>query len=43
MSKNLKMFRNDLKQLDTGMIMYDALYRWTCDAQDEGHDWPTSK
>ena len=38
-----RMFRNDLKQLDAGMVMYDALYRWARDAQDEGHDWPTSK
>ena len=35
-----RMFRDDLKQLDAGMLLYDALYRWARDATDEKHDWP---
>ncbi len=38
-----RMYRDDLKQLEAGMVLYDALYRWARDAQSEGHDWPTSK
>jgi hypothetical protein len=30
---------DDLRQLDAGMIVYDALYRWCRDAADETHDW----
>ncbi len=35
-----RMYRDDLAQLDAGMGLYDAFYRWARDAQDEGHDWP---
>ncbi len=35
-----RMFRDDTQQLDAGMMVYDALYRWARDGQDEGHDWP---
>ena len=35
-----RMFRDDDAQLDAGMLLYDALYRWARDGQDEGHDWP---
>ncbi len=38
-----RMHRDDLQQLDAGMVMYDALFRWARDAQDETHDWPASK
>jgi len=39
-----RMHRDDLEQLDAGMMLYDAFYRWARDATDEGHDWPaTSK
>lgn len=31
--------RDDLAQLDAGMTVYDALYRWARDAKDETHDW----
>ncbi|MEP3276539.1 MAG: sulfurtransferase/chromate resistance protein [Stappiaceae bacterium] len=37
-----RMYRNDLNQLDAGMHIYDAFYRWARDATDEGHDWPAS-
>lgn len=32
-------YSDDLEQLDAGMIVYDAFYRWCRDAQDETHDW----
>ncbi len=35
-----RMFREDTAQLDAGMIIYDALYRWARDGQNESHDWP---
>ncbi len=34
-----RLYRDDLAQLDAGMAMYDALYRWARDGFDEGHDW----
>ena len=30
---------DDHVQLEAGMAIYDALYRWTRDAQDEKHNW----
>lgn len=35
-----RMFRDDLEQLEAGMLLYDAFYRWRRDAADEAHDWP---
>lgn len=35
-----RMYRDDLAQLDAGMGLYDAFYRWARDAVGEGHDWP---
>lgn len=37
-----RMFADDLEQLDAGMHIYDALYRWARDATDETHSWPAS-
>ncbi|MDF1777389.1 MAG: sulfurtransferase/chromate resistance protein [Rhizobiaceae bacterium] len=37
-----RMLRDDLAQLDAGMDLYDAFYRWARDATDEGHDWPAT-
>jgi rhodanese-related sulfurtransferase len=34
-----RMHADDLAQLDAGMLVYDALYRWCRDAVDETHDW----
>lgn len=34
-----RMFPDDLAQLDAGMLIYDALYRWCRDATCETHDW----
>ena len=38
-----RMFRDDLQQLEAGMTLYDALYRWARDGFDEGHDWPAGR
>jgi hypothetical protein len=38
-----RMFADDLQQLEAGMTLYDAFYRWCRDATDETHNWPTSK
>jgi len=35
-----RMYRDDLEQLEAGMLLYDAFYRWARDAVDEEHDWP---
>lgn len=35
-----RLYRGDLAQLDAGMILYDALYRWCRDAVGETHNWP---
>lgn len=35
-----RMYADDLAQLEAGMGVYDAFYRWCRDATDEGHDWP---
>ncbi|WP_422037953.1 chromate resistance protein ChrB domain-containing protein [Roseibium sp.] len=37
-----RMYKDDLRQLEAGMGLYDAFYRWARDATDEGHDWPTT-
>jgi rhodanese-related sulfurtransferase len=36
-----KMHRDDLAQLDAGLALYDAFYRWSRDAVDETHNWPS--
>ena len=38
-----RMYRDDLAQLDAGMLLYDAFYRRCRDATDEGHDWPAAQ
>lgn len=38
-----RQFRDDLAQLEAGMVLYDALYRWARDGFDEGHDWPATR
>lgn len=35
-----RMYRDDLEQIEAGMLIYDAFYRWARDASDETHDWP---
>lgn len=34
-----RIFADDLEQLEAGMLVYDAFYRWCRDAVDETHDW----
>ena len=38
-----RMFDDDLAQLDAGMLLYDALFRWARDAVNERHDWVSHK
>ncbi|TPK90883.1 sulfurtransferase [Mesorhizobium sp. B2-4-12] len=35
-----RMFRDDLEQLEAGMLLYDAFFRWCRDATEETHNWP---
>lgn len=37
-----RMYSDDLAQLEAGMALYDAFYRWARDATDEQHNWPTN-
>jgi rhodanese-related sulfurtransferase len=34
-----RLHADDLEQLEAGLPLYDALYRWCRDAVDETHDW----
>ncbi len=38
-----RQYRDDLQQLQAGIGLYDALYRWARDGFDEGHDWPAGR
>lgn len=38
-----RMFRDDLEQLQAGLLLYDAFYRWCRDATEETHNWPSSQ
>lgn len=38
-----RMYADDLAQLEAGMGLYDAFYRWCRDATDESHNWPSAK
>jgi rhodanese-related sulfurtransferase len=38
-----RMYADDLAQLEAGMALYDAFYRWCRDATDETHNWPNKK
>jgi rhodanese-related sulfurtransferase len=38
-----RMYTDDLAQLEAGMALYDAFYRWCRDATDETHNWPSKK
>jgi len=37
------MYDDDHDQLEAGIGLYDAFYRWCRDATNETHNWPTSK
>jgi rhodanese-related sulfurtransferase len=36
-----RMYKDDLAQLDAGLALYDAFYRWCRDATEEDHNWPS--
>ena len=38
-----RMYADDLEQLEAGMALYDAFYRWCRDATAETHNWPSNK
>ena len=38
-----RMYDDDLEQLEAGMLVYDAFYRWCRDATSETHDWTSHK
>lgn len=38
-----RMYADDLEQLEAGMLVYDAFYRWARDATGETHNWPGAK
>jgi hypothetical protein len=38
-----RMYSDDLAQLEAGLLLYDALFRWCRDATDETHNWPSKK
>jgi rhodanese-related sulfurtransferase len=38
-----RIFGDDLEQLNAGILLYDAFYRWCRDATKESHNWPTNK
>lgn len=35
-----RMYADDQAQLDAGLLLYDAFFRWARDATGETHDWP---
>jgi hypothetical protein len=37
------MYGDDLEQLEAGILLYDAFYRWCRDATDETHNWTSHK
>jgi rhodanese-related sulfurtransferase len=38
-----RMFTDDIAQLEAGLLLYDAFYRWCRDATEETHNWPSKK
>jgi rhodanese-related sulfurtransferase len=38
-----RMFADDLEQLQAGLTLYDAFYRWCRDATGETHNWPNRR
>jgi rhodanese-related sulfurtransferase len=37
-----RMYADDLEQLEAGMTLYDAFFRWCRDATEETHNWPVT-
>ena len=38
-----RIYADDLEQLEAGMVLYDAFYRWCRDARGETHNWTSHK
>lgn len=38
-----RIYSDDLAQLEAGLTLYDAFYRWARDATGEAHNWPSAK
>ena len=38
-----RIYNDDLVQLEAGMGLYDAFYRWCRDATEETHNWPSNR
>ncbi|WP_170330022.1 chromate resistance protein ChrB domain-containing protein [Ruegeria arenilitoris] len=38
-----RQYREDHQNLEAGLHLYDALYRWARDGFEEHHDWPTDR
>lgn len=38
-----RMYDDDLEQLEAGLLLYDAFYRWCRDATGETHNWPSHR
>jgi rhodanese-related sulfurtransferase len=38
-----RMFEDDLAQLDAGLALYDAFWRWCREAAGETHNWPAAR
>jgi rhodanese-related sulfurtransferase len=38
-----RIHKDDLAQLEAGLALYDAFYRWCRDAADETHNWPSAQ
>jgi rhodanese-related sulfurtransferase len=38
-----RMYTDDLEQLEAGMTLYDAFFRWCRDATEETHNWPAAR
>jgi hypothetical protein len=38
-----RQYWDDLKQLEAGMILYNAPFCWARDGFEEGHDWPAGR
>lgn len=38
-----RQYKDDMQQLNAGLAIYDALYRWARDGKDETHDWPAGR
>lgn len=38
-----RQYRDDHQNLEAGLHLYDALYRWARDGFEEQHDWPTDR